>query len=75
MDIMDTRRSKLLCNNTNANVHKKHISLVRYMIVLSCARGIFLHQKKKCRILLISGVNYFPALRSPAGYAPAVAAD
>lgn len=28
-------------------VHKTYISLVRYMIVLSCAKRIFLHQKKK----------------------------
>lgn len=43
-------------------VHKTYISLVRYMIVLSCAKRIFLHQKKKYRILLISSLDYFPIL-------------
>lgn len=60
---MDTRRSKLLCNNT-MQMYIKRISLVRYMIVLSCAKGSS-YIRKKYRILLISGVNYFPALPSP----------
>lgn len=41
----DARRPKLLCNNT-MQMYIKRISLVRYMIVLSCAKRIFLHQKK-----------------------------
>lgn len=45
MDIMDSRRSKLLCNNT-MQMYIKHISLVRYMIVLSCVKGSSYIRKK-----------------------------
>lgn len=50
MDIMDSRRSKLLCNNT-MQMYIKHISLVRYMIVLSCAKGSSYIRKKISHII------------------------
>jgi len=51
MDIMDMRRSKLLCNNT-MQMYIKRISLVRYMmIVLSCAKGSSYIRKKISHII------------------------
>lgn len=65
----DARRPKLLCNNT-MKMYIKRISLVRYMIVLSCAKMIFLHQKKKISHIINKQSRLLSPVSSPICHAP-----